>query len=143
MTWKMNCPKCNSELVKKFYKGMMEVDNCPNCRGMWLDFDELDKLEDVVFNVDERKGSLIHYQTKTTFPCPHCGKPLDEFQYRLYDLKLDACTEHNHGFWLDAGEDERVINAMKQRSNDVKRKINAESEWKKILKNMHSFLDKK
>ncbi|MBL8099057.1 MAG: zf-TFIIB domain-containing protein [Anaerolineales bacterium] len=139
----MNCPKCNSELVKKFYKGMMEIDTCPNCRGMWLDFDELDKLEDVVFNIDERKGSLIHYQTKTKFPCPHCGKPLDEFQYRLYDLKLDACTENNHGFWLDAGEDERVINAMKQRANDIKRKVNAESEWKKILKNMHSFLDKK
>ena len=139
----MNCPKCNAELVQRSYKGMFEVEVCPQCQGMWLDLHELDKLEDTAFADDARKGSLIHYQNKTTFPCPHCGKPLDEFQYRLYDLKLDACTEHNHGFWLDAGEDERVIESMKHRSHDIKRKINAESEWKKILKNMHSFLDKK
>ena len=39
----MNCPKCAASLTKKFYKGMMEVDYCPNCRGMWLDFNELDR----------------------------------------------------------------------------------------------------
>lgn len=139
----MKCPKCNAELVQKSYKGMFDVEVCPHCDGMWLDAHELDKIEDLAFAEDDRKGSLIHFQTKTKYPCPHCGKPLDEFQYRLYDLKLDACFEQNHGFWLDAGEDERVINAMRQRANDIKRKIDAESEWKKILKNMHLFLDKK
>ena len=54
----MNCPKCNADLVKKYYKGMIEVESCPNCRGMWLDFNELDKLEDVIFDDDPHKGSL-------------------------------------------------------------------------------------
>jgi Zn-finger nucleic acid-binding protein len=139
----MNCPKCKSELVQKSYKGMFEVEICPHCQGMWLDLHELDKLEDTAFADDNRKGSLIHFQTKTNFPCPHCGKSLEEFEYRLYNLKLDACTENSHGFWLDAGEDERVIEAMKHRASEIKRKIDAESEWKKILKNMHLFLDKK
>ncbi len=139
----MNCPKCNSELTKKFYKGMFEVDSCPNCRGMWLDFNELDKLEDVIFDEDSHKGSLIHFQTQTEFPCPHCGLKLDEFKYRLYDLRLDTCTEHGHGFWLDAGEDERVMDIMNKRAGDVKRKIDAEAEWKQALKNMHAFLTKK
>jgi hypothetical protein len=36
-----------------------------------------------------------------------------------------------------------VIEVMKHRANEIKRKIDAESEWKKMLKNMHLFLDKK
>ncbi|HMX19638.1 MAG TPA: zf-TFIIB domain-containing protein [Anaerolineales bacterium] len=138
----MNCPKCNIELAKKYYKGMIEVDSCPNCRGMWLDFNELDKLEDVAFDDDSRKGSLIHHQAKTEFPCPHCGAAMDEFQYRLHDLKLDYCAENDHGFWLDAGEDERVIAAMNQRAQDIQRKNSAESDWRQTLKDMHAFLRK-
>lgn len=139
----MNCPKCTSELVKKFYKGMIEVDSCPHCRGMWLDFHELDQLEDITFNKDEQKGSLVHFQTRTDHPCPHCGTALDEFQYRLYDLKLDTCAENDHGFWLDAGEDERVMEIMQKRAAQIHRKVNAEAEWKQMLKNMHSFLSPK
>ena len=138
----MNCPKCNIELAKKYYKGMIEVDSCPNCRGMWLDFNELDKLEDVAFDDDSRKGSLIHHQAKTEFPCPHCGAAMEEFQYRLHDLKLDYCAENDHGFWLDAGEDERVIAAMNQRAQDIQRKNSAESDWRQTLKDMHAFLRK-
>ena len=138
----MNCPKCTTELAKKYYKGMIEVDSCPNCRGMWLDFNELDKLEDVAFDDDSRKGSLIHHQAKTEFPCPHCGTAMDEFQYRLHDLKLDYCAENDHGFWLDAGEDERVIAAMNQRAQDIQRKNSAESDWRQTLKDMHAFLRK-
>ena len=139
----MNCPKCNTELTKKYYKGMFEIDSCPNCRGMWLDFDELDKLEDVVFDEDAYKGSLVHFETRTQFPCPHCGMMLDEFQYRLYDLRLDTCSENRHGFWLDAGEDERVMEVMQRRAKETQRKINAEAEWKQMLKGMHAFLGKK
>jgi len=122
---------------------MFEVDSCPNCRGMWLDFNELDKLEDVVFDEDAHKGSLVHFKTQTEFLCPHCGAKLDEFQYRLYDLKLEACTVNDHGFWLDVGEDERVMEIMNKRAGDWERKITAESEWKQVLKGMHSFFEKK
>jgi Zn-finger nucleic acid-binding protein len=136
----MNCPKCNVDLVKKFYKGMIEVDSCPSCRGMWLDFNELDKLEDVAFDDDAHKGSLVHFQTKTNYPCPQCGMGMDEFQYRLYDLRLDTCAQNGHGFWLDAGEDERVMALMHQRAADIKRKLDAESTWRQTLKGMKSFL---
>jgi len=139
----MNCPKCNTDLVKKYYKGMIEIDSCPNCPGMWLDSTELDKLEDMVFDNDERKGSLIHFQSKTNYPCPQCGTDLHEFQYRLYDLKLDYCAENAHGFWLDAGEDERVMAFMNRRAGEMQRKVDAESMWKLTLKEMHSFLRKK
>lgn len=137
----MNCPKCKFTLVKKSYKGMMEVESCPNCRGMWLDFDELDRLEDVTFDRDEYKGSLVHRQAGTRYSCPHCEASLQEFQYRLYSLKLDTCP-NGHGFWLDAGEDTRVMGIMAARAEEIQRKIDAESEWRGILKNMHAFIKK-
>ena len=137
----MKCPKCDGVLVKKSYKAIMEVDVCPECRGMWLDFDELDRLEDVTFGQDEHKGSLIHRKTETEYHCPHCEARLQEFQYRLYDLRLDYC-ENQHGFWLDAGEDVRVMGIMTIRAAEIERKVDAESEWRGILKSMHAFLRK-
>ena len=137
----MVCPKCNVLLVKKFYKGWMEVDYCPQCRGMWLDFDELDKLEDMTFDEDRNKGSLIHHETAVSWKCPTCGEPMKEFQYRLYDLKLDLCTAR-HGYWLDAGEDERVTQIMRNQQAQMGRKKDAEMEWKLVLKGFHSFVKK-
>ena len=134
----MKCPKCGTTLVKKFYKGMMEVECCPNCRGMWLDFEELDRLEDVVFDEDHYKGSLVHRETETGYSCPHCESRLQEFQYRLYNLRLDYC-ENEHGFWLDAGEDVRVMGIMANRAAEIERKVDAESEWRGILKQMRAF----
>ena len=134
----MNCPKCAAALTKKYYKGMMEVDYCPNCRGMWLDFMELDQLEDMAFSDDQHKGSLVHSEHSVEFACPVCAAHLHEFEYRLYDLKLELCPE-KHGFWLDAGEDERVMEIMRSQAARIKRKIDAESEWKQVLRGLHSF----
>lgn len=135
----MNCPICNTPLIHKSYKGMMEVECCPSCRGIWLDSHELDRLEDFAFDEDEFKGSLLHREQVTQRPCPHCGQPLTEFQYRLYSLKLDFCAEGRHGYWLDAGEDERVLEIMRRRAAEINRKLEVESEWRKTLKQMHQI----
>jgi uncharacterized protein len=40
----MKCPQCpESTLVMSERQGV-EIDYCPNCRGVWLDRGELDKL---------------------------------------------------------------------------------------------------
>ena len=137
----MKCPKCGCELVRKSYKGIMEVECCPMCRGMWLDFHELDRLEDLAFDEDDHKGSLFHRMQQTDCPCPHCEAHLTEFQYRLYDLKLDYC-ENQHGFWLDAGEDVRVIGIMAARAAEMARKVDAEAQWRSTLKAIRSFLQR-
>ena len=134
----MNCPKCSYELVFKYYKGMFEVEYCPKCRGMWLEVDELDTLEDVQFYDDDLKGSLVHRAEPTDHHCPHCSEILYEFEYRLFGLKLDYCSANSHGFWLDAGEDERVMTAMQQRADEMQRKQDAESEWRQILRKFRS-----
>lgn len=39
----MNCPVCKVSLVMSDRSGV-EIDYCPNCRGVWLDRGELDKI---------------------------------------------------------------------------------------------------
>lgn len=39
----MDCPKCNVTLAISERQGV-EIDYCPQCRGVWLDRGELDKL---------------------------------------------------------------------------------------------------
>jgi Zn-finger nucleic acid-binding protein len=41
----MKCPNCNETLVMADRNGV-EIDYCPNCRGVWLDKGELDKIID-------------------------------------------------------------------------------------------------
>ena len=39
----MKCPHCSTTLVMSDRQGI-EIDYCPDCRGVWLDQGELDKL---------------------------------------------------------------------------------------------------
>ena len=39
----MKCPTCNIPLVMTERSGI-EIDYCPQCRGVWLDRGELDKI---------------------------------------------------------------------------------------------------
>jgi uncharacterized protein len=39
----MKCPICNVDLVMSERQGI-EIDYCPQCRGVWLDRGELDKI---------------------------------------------------------------------------------------------------
>lgn len=39
----MKCPTCNIPLVMSERQGI-EIDYCPQCRGIWLDRGELDKI---------------------------------------------------------------------------------------------------
>lgn len=39
----MHCPKCGMDLIVVKYKDV-EVDECPSCKGFWLDADEVEKI---------------------------------------------------------------------------------------------------
>ena len=39
----MNCPSCKTTLLMTDRQGI-EIDFCPQCRGIWLDRGELDKI---------------------------------------------------------------------------------------------------
>ncbi len=132
----MRCPECGMELSNQLRHGI-EVDACSNDHGMWFTMSELDDLENEAFNDEEEKGSLMLSSTPSKYSCPVCNSNLKQFDYRMYDLVLEYC-ENKHGFWLEAGEDDRILELMKERKRDEERKFNAEASWQSTVKHLQS-----
>ena len=42
----MNCIRCHVRMIKSEKEGVL-VDQCPKCKGVWLDAGELDMIEHV------------------------------------------------------------------------------------------------
>ena len=42
----MNCPVCKDVTLSISTREGIEIDHCPQCRGVWLDRGELDKIID-------------------------------------------------------------------------------------------------
>lgn len=40
----MNCPVCTETVLVMSSREGIEIDHCPQCRGVWLDRGELDKI---------------------------------------------------------------------------------------------------
>lgn len=129
----MECPRCHVDLKVEQHKGI-EIDRCPRCEGLWLDHPELDQLEDTAFDKDNLKGMIEYNPRPSDINCPKCGARMTTFNYRAYNLPMDTCNEE-HGYWLDKGEDKKVIELMKQRIKDLSRSAKAEADW-------YSFLSK-
>ncbi len=128
----MNCPRDNAALEVKNYKGI-EVDECPACKGRWLDHHELDELEDQAFGSGHRKGTRMYAQRESDIDCVKCGRQMTTFNYRAYNLPIDLCPDE-HGFWLDPGEENQVLELMRKRVKDLKRSGSAQVAWDKSVR---------
>jgi Zn-finger nucleic acid-binding protein len=126
------CPRDGLQLVVEQYQGI-EIDRCPQCNGRWLDHQELDLLEAVTAPSEADRRATIEYARRPSeLHCPVCGKQMRAFNYRAYNLELDACEEA-HGFWLDAGEEGRVRDIMEERVRGLARAGTAEEAWGHFL----------
>lgn len=83
----MNCPRCQIPLAMSDRQGV-EVDYCPQCRGVWLDRGELDKIV-------ERSGR--EWAEPSRSPVRSAPPPRyehrDEPRYRHHD---DDDDHHRH-----------------------------------------------
>jgi uncharacterized protein len=89
----MNCPRCNVPLSMSDRQGV-EIDFCPQCRGVWLDRGELDKII-------ERAGAHMNESPRRPAggPPPLPPPPLPEGdQYRRRrDHDDDDDDDYRHG----------------------------------------------
>ena len=63
-TQKRNCPKCVDQAMQRHFfsiKRSVEVDECPACAGMWLDYGELGKIRTQFESEAERKKAAQDY----------------------------------------------------------------------------------
>ena len=67
----MKCPVCNVALTMTERQGV-EIDYCPQCRGVWLDRGELDKII-------ERGSQYGYNSTGTTMPPPAVNRQVSSY----------------------------------------------------------------
>ena len=63
-TKRLKCPKCdNIVMMRHFFsvKKQVEVDECPNCAGFWLDAGELGKIRGLFKTEEERHKAADEY----------------------------------------------------------------------------------
>jgi Zn-finger nucleic acid-binding protein len=49
----MNCPVCNNVKMREVEKTGVMIDICPDCKGVWLDRGELEKLMSGIREVNQ------------------------------------------------------------------------------------------
>lgn len=83
----------------------VEIDYCNQCRGIWLNADELDHLA---------SGLLRELQQQTGQGCPGKKHLCPRCDQRLHEitapgnLTLDRCPQ-GHGLWFDADELQQLL----------------------------------
>ena len=107
----MDCPKCKVALAARQAEGQpIEVDDCPECEGIWFDKKELEKLMPLA-----RKKLELHWKAEhKEYLCPRCRVGLYEFVYPQTEVHIDMCQKCR-GVWLDGGEFEAIQEARQKR----------------------------
>ena len=143
----MKCPCCNIDL-KNNSIGEVEVDECPKCKGIWFDNDELRKAKDSAdpdlnwIDFEIWKGKDKFKPRPGNLACPQCNQTLVAIHYGDTGVDIDYCPNCK-GTWLDKGEFKRIIDALtdelltKSFSEYIKASI---EEAKEIISGPESFL---
>ncbi len=80
----MKCPACKeTSLVLSERKGI-EIDYCPDCRGIWLDRGELDKILEKSMT-EERVPQNDHYQRNDNYQGQRPYKKKKSFLEEIFD----------------------------------------------------------
>ncbi|MGH7296080.1 MAG: zf-TFIIB domain-containing protein [Polyangiaceae bacterium] len=111
----MHCPRDGAELRARIYEADVEIDECPTCRGTFLDQGELERIQAAVEKdhsrelaqpVDSVRDELAaeREEAQPLVDCPRCGHQMERRRYGLgSQTVIDACPA-GHGIWLDGGE---------------------------------------
>jgi len=77
----------------------LELDQCPTCKGIWFDKNELEQLVDSAAS----KISVPPEAEPSMRVCPLCHKKMLVFHYPRTLVSVDFCRSCK-GLWLDQGE---------------------------------------
>ena len=110
----LKCPRCHSPLsndsLEEFKQNIsastIGVDECKECRGIWFDKGELEKVHDII-DVTFIEIRKIPSKEEQYLPltCPKCTNIVMEKVQNTRDKKviMDVCPNCK-GVWLDGGE---------------------------------------
>lgn len=108
----MNCPNCQSKfkkvILKSHYGVNIELEQCPDCGGIWCDNLEMYRVSpNEALKVDKLDIKKLEEFTliKKKLICPKCKASLKEFKDTFFpkQIKLEYCPKCR-GLWLNRGE---------------------------------------
>lgn len=86
----MNCPICKTVSLVMSERQGIEIDYCPQCRGVWLDRGELDKIID-------RSAAAAPAPRPETSPPPYAGQPAPSHQsHQSHQHQHPSHQSHQH-----------------------------------------------
>lgn len=116
----MNCPLDGTTLeIHSIHS--VDVEECPQCRGLWFEQGELNKAKDEADpNLNWMDFDLWsegdNFRTDwSDRQCPSCGKIMAAIAYAHTGVTVEYCVE-GHGIWLDKGEFQAIIEALENES---------------------------
>lgn len=111
----LTCPRCREDM-QALRLGTTLAHECPQCGGLWLNLDALDRLTSDRDNL-VATSSILAARTPLAatpadsvryVPCPECEKLMNRTNFaHASGVILDVCK--GHGVWLDRGELQRVL----------------------------------
>ena len=109
----MNCPKCEDAKLIATTVREVEVDRCPDCRGVWFDENELAQLTRLTTSelrsLQSQKVDESHNSKRGD--CPRDGEAmLRVISPRNESVVIDTCVKCG-GIWLDDGELAKIAKA--------------------------------
>jgi Zn-finger nucleic acid-binding protein len=90
----MKCPACDVTLVMTDRQGI-EIDYCPQCRGVWLDRGELDKIIERTSTVAPQPAPSQPPRA-TAQPAGEHYRPKDDHRYRDDDSRYKGDDYYRH-----------------------------------------------
>lgn len=82
----MKCPTCKDVTLTMTSRQDIEIDYCPECRGVWLDRGELDKLiEKSVATQPVAQPSQQYSKSKDDYKSEHYYKRKKSFLSDIFD----------------------------------------------------------
>ena len=82
----MNCPVCNIPLNLS-ERQSVEIDYCPQCRGVWLDRGELDKIIEKSSAPDVQRGKVEQPYPRQPQEASQYGRHGDDHDYDHHGKK--------------------------------------------------------
>jgi Zn-finger nucleic acid-binding protein len=113
----MQCPECQKPMKQREI-GDVQIDECPQCKGIWFDKDELEDAKDEIdpdlrwmdFGI-WKQPARIHINDEP-LKCPRCQKvAMRAIYYQGPDIDFTFCP-FCKGVWLNAGDFKIIIDAL-------------------------------
>ncbi len=141
------CPTCGRELRAQSLLSI-NVDECPHCKGIWFEKDELRHSKDHAdkdlnwMDFEIWKHPDLFEIEPRHLKCPKCQTEMVAIRYGETKVTVDYC-KNCQGIWLDRNEFKQIIDALE---NELTTKTTSEyvrasiEEAKKLFTGSESFL---